>query len=210
MTTLVALGHNDDFGGGLASSVTVYVAGLVGQWLYFQVGAWRHFGRHAAVWQAVCLCLSLASLPTTVTVSSSITSTNPSNTVPTPPPSPLPIVLHIALSDCKVGGYSESDRGPIATRVTFQAPPSNDNFESAAVPGPGTGSSLGASLQDGEPAPVPGAPFGASLWYRYTTPAAPKGKKSFKLTVRPAALPGRCLGLARALLGVGAWCVRCV
>ncbi len=63
-------------------------------------------------------------------------------------------------------------KGAVSISVTFvTAPaPSNDLFSNAVTTFPATGSTLGASLETGEPSVGAGA--SGSVWYRFTAPVA--------------------------------------
>ena len=62
-------------------------------------------------------------------------------------------------------------QGKVAIAVTFVwAAPRNDAFSTAMTTFPATGTTLGATLQTGEPQAVPGMGASGSVWYRFTAP----------------------------------------
>ena len=65
-------------------------------------------------------------------------------------------------------GYDWSQRGAVVITLNMYDAPSNDAFSAAVTTFPATGTTLGATLEPGEPEAVPGKGASGSVWYRFT------------------------------------------
>jgi uncharacterized repeat protein (TIGR01451 family)/uncharacterized delta-60 repeat protein len=89
--------------------------------------------------------------------------------------------------------------GGMATECKAQYAPPNDNLANAqgiiGVSGSVSGTNLFATAQTNEPAPYPGSPAGASIWYAWTAPISTK----FDFNTRGSTLTNGSGNLATAL-----------
>ncbi|MFN8472343.1 MAG: PPC domain-containing protein [Anaerolineae bacterium] len=145
LASLIPLQCNDDEGTATTSRVTVAVSG--GQTYYIQVGGFSGDSGPFTLQVTLDTSTPTPTLPPTLTPIASYT--------PTMSPTPT-LTLTPTLTPTE----------------TPALPPANDNFADAqtiSVPGTTTGDTYDATREPSEPMPC--APFGATVWFRFTAPA---------------------------------------